>query len=117
MCALLAAGCGPDYGGLAIEIEGSSLAGDFVQARRMNLVLGHVVRVHARPRSLTSAVYEDAARFELSSADATIVRIFGDPQEWRWVIVARQTGVSCIEVLIDGKVEECVEVKIAAEAG
>lgn len=115
--ALMLAGCGADYGGLAIEIEGSTLAGDYVESRRMNLVLGHVVRVHARPRSLSAVVYEDSARFELSPADPTIVRTYRDPEEWRWVIVARGVGTSCIEVVIDGKVEECIEVNIGAEAG
>ena len=110
-------GCGPDYGGLAIEVEGVALAGDYVEARRVSLVLGHVVRVHARPRSLSSRVYEDASRFELVPSDPSIARAYRDPEDWRWVLVARDVGTTCIEVRIDDEKQECLEITIQAEAG
>ena len=115
--ALMLTACAPDYGGLAIEIEGVALAGDYVESRRINLVLGHVVRVHARPRSLTSKVYEDSGRFEMVSASPDIARVYRDPEDWRWVIVGRSDGETCIEVRIDGKREECLEIQVQAEAG
>ncbi len=114
---LASTACAPDYGGLAIEIEGVALAGDFVEPRRVSLVLGHVVRVHARPRSLTSNVYEDPGRFELAPADPEIARIYRDPEDWRWVLVARAVGTTCIEVQIDNRKQECVEFTVQAEAG
>lgn len=113
----LAVGCAPDYGGLAVEIEGVSLAGDYVDARRVNLVVGHVVRIHARPRSLTSKSYENPDRFELAPANPDILRTYRDAEDWRWVLVARATGTTCVEVRIDGREEECIEVSIQAEAG
>jgi len=109
--------CAPDYGGLAIEVEGVALAGDYVESRRINLVLGHAVRVHARPRSLTSKVYEDPSRFELVSVDPDIARTYRDPEDWRWVLVARSTGITCIEVRIDNAKQECIEFTVKAEAG
>ena len=115
--ALLLTACAPDYGGLAIEIEGVALAGDYVESRRVNLVLGHVVRVHARPRSLTSQVYENPARFELVSAAPEVARVYRDAEDWRWVLVGRQQGDTCIEVRIDGKEQECLEIRVQAEAG
>jgi hypothetical protein len=114
---LALAGCGPDYGGLAIEVEGVALPGDVVDSHRVSLVLGHVVRVHARPRSLTSQVYEDPNRFDLASADEDIGRVYRDADNWRWVIVARSVGTTCVEVRIDGRKEECVELTVEAEAG
>ncbi len=117
LLALLLGGCGPDYGGLAIEVEGVALAGDFVESRRINLVLGHAVRVHARPRSLTSQVYEDPTRFDLISADTDIARTYRDPEDWRWVLVARSVGITCIEVRVDNAKQECVELTVQAEAG
>lgn len=115
--ALALPGCAPDYGGLAIEIEGAALAGDYVEPKRLSLVLGHVVRVHARPRSLTSKVFEDPNRFELVSADPEIARTYRDPEDWRWVLVARSVGTTCIEVLVDNITQECVEITIQTEAG
>lgn len=115
--ALMLTACAPDYGGLAIEIEGVALAGDYVESRRINLVLGHVIRVHARPRSLTSQVYEDPGRFELLSASPDVARVYRDPEDWRWVLVGRGGGNTCIEVRIDGKREECLEIRVQAEAG
>ncbi|MCR9162800.1 MAG: hypothetical protein ACE37F_02465 [Nannocystaceae bacterium] len=117
LLALCLAACGPDYGGLAIEVEGAALPGDAVEPRRVSLVLGHVVRVHARPRSLSAQVYEDPKRFDLASADETIGRVYRDAEDWRWVIVARSVGTTCLEVLIDGRREECVELEVEAEAG
>lgn len=115
--ALSLTGCAPDYGGLAIEVDGATLAGDFVEPRRINLVLGHVVRVHARPRSLSSQVYEDPSRFELGSADLDIARTYRDPEDWRWVLVARSVGVTCIEVRVDDAKQECIELSVEADAG
>ncbi len=115
--ALMLTACAPDYGGLAIEIEGVALAGDYVESRRINLVLGHVIRVHARPRSLTSQVYEDPGRFELATAAPDLVRVYRDAEDWRWVLVGRGSGNTCIEVRIDGKREECLEIRVQAEAG
>ncbi len=115
--ALLLTACAPDYGGLALEIEGVALAGDYVESRRVNLVLGHVVRVHARPRSLTSKVYEDPTRFEMVSAAPEIARVYRDAEDWRWVLVGRSVGETCIEVRIDGNREECLEIQVQAEAG
>lgn len=115
--ALMLTACAPDYGGLAIEIEGVALAGDYVESRRINLVLGHVVRVHARPRSLTSQVYEDPGRFEMVSASPEVARVYRDAEDWRWVLVGRADGNTCIEVRIDGKQEECLEIRVQAEAG
>lgn len=115
--ALMLTACAPDYGGLAIEIEGVALAGDHVESRQINLVLGHVVRVHARPRSLTSKVYEDPARFELGSASPDVARVYRDREDWRWVLVGRGVGNTCIEVRIDGKRAECLEIRVRAEAG
>ncbi len=113
LAALLVAGCSPDYGGLAIEAEGTLLSGTTVSSRRLNIVLGHALRVHARPRSLTSQVYENSSRVELRSAEDSIVRVFRDPEQWRWVFVGRAAGTTCIEVLIDGDVEECIEVVVS----
>jgi hypothetical protein len=115
--ALLLTACAPDYGGLALEIEGVALAGDYVESRRVQLGLGHVVRVHARPRSLTSKVYEDPARFEMVSAAPEIARVYRDAEDWRWVLVGRSVGETCIEVRIDGNREECLEIQVQAEAG
>lgn len=115
--ALMLTACAPDYGGLAIEIEGVALAGNYVESRKINLVLGHVVRVHARPRSLTSQVYEDPGRFELVSASRDVARVYRDAEDWRWVLVGRADGTTCIEVRIDGKKEECLEIRVQAEAG
>jgi len=115
--ALMLTACAPDYGGLAIEIEGVALSGDYVESRGINLVLGHVIRVHARPRSLTSQVYEDPGRFELGSASPEVARVYRDPEDWRWVLVGRSSGDTCIEVRIDGKREECLEIRVQAEAG
>ena len=109
--------CAPDYGGLAIEVEGVALAGDYVESHRVSLVLGHVVRVHARPRSLSSQVYEAPSRFELVSSDPDIARTYRDPDDWRWVLVARDVGTTCIEVRIDNEKQECVEITVQAEAG
>ena len=117
LLAFVLSACGPDYGGLAIEVEGVALPGDVVDSRRVGLVLGHVVRVHARPRSLSSQVYEDPNRFDLASADEDIGRVYRDAEDWRWVIVARSVGTTCIEVRIDGRKEECVELTVEAEAG
>ncbi|MEM6292450.1 MAG: hypothetical protein AAGA54_14340 [Myxococcota bacterium] len=113
LAAVLLGGCSPDYGGLAIEAEGTLLSGTTVSSRRLNIVLGHALRVHARPRSLTSQVYEDASRVELVSAEDSIVRVYRDQEDWRWVFVGRGVGTTCIEVLIDGSVEECVEVVVS----
>ena len=110
-------GCAPDYGGLAMEVEGVALAGDFVEPHRISLVLGHVVRVHARPRSLSSQVYEAPSRFELVASDPDIARTYRDPEDWRWVLVARDVGTTCIEVRIDDAKQDCVEITVQAEAG
>lgn len=114
---LLLGACGPDYGGLAVEVEGTTLPGNYVEPHRMSLVVGHVVRVHVRPRSLSSRSYESPSRFELSSADPDVARVYRDPEDWRWVLVGRSVGTTCVEVFIDGRKEDCVELVVQMEAG
>lgn len=113
---LMVTACKADYGGLAIEVDGSALPGDDIESTRLRIVRGHAVRVHARPRSLSAETYDDSRRVQLHAASDDVARVYRDPDVWRWVIVGRAVGQTCIEVIIDGAVEECIEITVRAEA-
>ncbi len=113
----LLGGCGPDYGGLEVQPEGTVLPGDSADSSQFRIAVGHALRFHARPRSHSSASFEDAHAVELRPANPDLARVFRDPDDWHWVVVGRAFGRTCVEVVVGGKVEACIDAFIRSETG
>jgi hypothetical protein len=104
--------CSTDYAGLEILADDELEPGTVIDLRRVQLPEGRAIRVHARPRSSTARVFDDPEELLLRAENPEVLRIFGDPEDWRWVLVGRAAGRTCIEVVLGGVVEDCIEARV-----
>gem|GEM_PF-2015591 len=113
---LACSGCA-DYSGLAFEADGPVPEGAALEADRIVLQTGATLRILARPKSRTSVVYEDPAALELFPVEPDIVSAFPDAVDpWRWILVARASGETCLEVVVEESLEDCLPVFVGGAA-
>lgn len=113
LTAVATTGCSSQYADLEVRIEGAAPDGSVVRHDQVRLEEGVALRVHARPRSASPQEYEEPDAVELRGLDAEILQAFRDAEEdWRWVLVARGAGETCLEVIVEGVVEDCIPAKV-----
>jgi hypothetical protein len=113
--ALLASACGPDYAGLEIEIEADLSGGGVVTDDGIELALGSAVTIRARPRSRNHAAFDEPNEAELRSSHDGVMRVYATEESWRWILTARDEGQACLEVVLDGIVEDCIETRVVGQ--
>ena len=102
-------GCGSQYADLEVRIEGAAPSGSVVRFDQVRMEEGVALRVHARPRSGTPQEFEDPDAVDLRAMDPEVLQAFRDAEDdWRWVLVARGAGETCLEVIVEGVVEDCI---------
>ena len=105
------------YGGLAWEPDGPVPDGAALESDRIVLPVGSTLRIFARLESRTSVVYEDPEALELVAVDPEIVSVLPDAVEpWRWVLIGRARGDSCLDIVDDGEPEDCLPVSAVGVA-
>ena len=109
---LVGTACSTDYAGLEIVADDELGPGTVVDLRRVQIPEGRAIRVHARPRSSTARTFDDPEELLLRAENPDILRVFSDPEDWRWVLVGRATGPTCIEVVLGGVVEDCIVARV-----
>lgn len=106
-----------DYGGLAWDADGPVPDGAALEPDRIVLPVGTTLRIVARPKSRTSVAYDDPEGLELVAVDPEIVSVLPDAVEpWRWVLIGRARGDSCLDIVVDGELEDCLPVSTVGVA-
>jgi len=113
---LLLVGCAPDYAGFEVESVGPPEDGVSIANDRFGLRVGLVAFIYGRPRSSTAQLFESSDSVALVSRNDGVVQVLPHTEEWKWILVGRSGGTTCIEVRIDGYSEECIET-IVREGG
>ena len=113
LAALMLMACVRDekYDGLSFDIQSSPPVPVSVEGDRIELVAGIAVKVEVRPRSAGRS-YSRNDQVSLRADDDSIFEVYGaeDPREF--VLVGLREGESCLEVRINGRMEDCIEVRV-----
>ena len=108
-------GCAPDYAGLEVDVE-SDLSGEGrVSDGEIQLTLGNAVLIRARPRSANHLAFDEPNEAELRTVHDDVLRVYPTEQDWRWILVARGEGRTCLEVVIAGIPQDCIESRVVGQ--
>jgi hypothetical protein len=99
------------YDGLSFDVQSSPPVPVSVESDRIELIVGIAVKIEVSPRSAGRS-YSSRDQVDLRADDSDLFEVYGaeDPREF--VLVGLREGESCLEVNINGRMEECIEVRI-----
>jgi hypothetical protein len=99
------------YDGLSFDVQSSPPVPVSVESDRIELIVGIAVKIEVSPRSAGRS-YSSRDQVDLRADDNDLFEVYGaeDPREF--VLVGLREGESCLEVNINGRMEECIEVRI-----
>jgi len=111
---LLSLGCGddgPSYAGVEFDVISAPPLPVMIGSEALTLVAGLAVKVSATPLS-SGHEYPKKTRLALRSADPSLLAVFASEARSDFVLVGLREGTTCLEVRIDGEVEECVPTSV-----
>jgi hypothetical protein len=116
LCALAAltlAACLRDekYDGLSFDVQSSPPVPVSVESDRIELIVGIAVKIEVSPRSAGRS-YSSRDQVELRADDSDLFEVYGAEESREFVLVGLREGESCLEVNINGRMEECIEVRV-----
>jgi hypothetical protein len=112
---LLATACVDDhpiYDGVAFEVESAPPSPVSVESDRIELVVGVAVRVYAEPISRSDVEYRNRDAFSLRSEDPDILEVYNTDDERTFVLVGVAEGRTCLEVRVNRRERECIDVRV-----
>lgn len=112
--ALVAAACQPSYDTVRLTVESTPPAPVVVRGNRVEIPAGTAVVVHADLRSETREDFPGNGELELFSADTAVFDVYPRPDPEEFVIVGIAPGEACMDVVVDGRLEDCIEVTVNA---
>ncbi len=113
---LIGLGCQPAYDTISLSVESNPPATVTVRGGRVELPAGLAVVVHADLRSQTREDYPGDGELELFSSDASVFEVYPRPSDQQFVIIGIEPGEACMDVVVDGNLEDCVEVTVTVPA-
>ena len=112
-CTLYALACVPDekYDGLSFDVQSAPPVPVSVESDRIELVSGIAVKVKVKPES-DGRSYSSKDLVTLRAEDDTTFEVYGSEDPREFVLVGLREGSSCLEVRINRREEECIEVRV-----
>ena len=115
---LMAVGCAEtapaaEFGNLQLTANNTPPGQISLQADRITLAEGAALSVTAEVESRTSEPYSVSTELDLRTSDSTVFQVYPSGGV-SFVLVGISEGESCLEVVVDGSVESCVDVVIQA---
>lgn len=108
--------CQPSYDTISLSSESNPPAPATVRGNRVELPAGTAVVVNAQLRSETRESYPGSGELELFSSDKNVFEVYPRPDDEEFVIVGIAPGEACMDVVVDGRLEDCVEVTVSVPA-
>lgn len=99
------------YDGLSFRVQSSPPVPVSVEGDRIELVAGIAVKVEVQPRS-SGRSYSSSDRVSLRADDSAIFEVYGAEDLNEFVLVGLREGESCLEVRVNRRMEECIEVRV-----
>lgn len=113
LAALVLMACVRDekYDGLSFDVQSSPPVPVSVEGDRIELVAGIAVKIEVKPRSAGRS-YSSNDEVNLRADDSAIFEVYGAEDAREFVLVGLREGESCLEVRINRRMEECIEVRV-----
>ena len=108
----LLAGCAPDFGHVELEPLSTPPVPVSVRGSRVELPAGVAVAVKAELFSESARPYDDTNSLDLLSQDRVIFTTYPRAEPYEFVLVGVNPGETCMDVVIDGDAEGCVDVVV-----
>lgn len=105
-------GCQPSYDTISLSTESTPPAPVVVRGNRVELPAGVAIVVSADLQSETREDFPGNGELELFSSDKAVFEVYPRPRDEEFVIVGIAPGQACIDVVVDGRLEDCVEVSV-----
>lgn len=112
--AIAASACQPSYDTVTLTAESNPPAAASVRGNRVELAAGTAIVVHAKLRSQNETSFPGDGEFELYSADTSILKVYPRWNDEEFVLVGIAPGEVCIDVVVDGKLEDCIQTIVTA---
>jgi hypothetical protein len=108
------AGCQPEYGSVRFERnETDGSAHDVVlRSGYIELPAGLAIVVNATPVSSNAEPYDSDDRIDFYSQNTDVFDVFAGPSRRQFVFVGVAAGSTCVQVILDGREEECIDVTV-----
>lgn len=105
-------GCMPNYSSIEIDTVSTPPASTTVRDHFIEIPAGVAVVIRAEPLSNNHREYKGGTSLDLFSSDRTIFSTFPRPSSSEFVIVGLEPGRACLEVVVEGDQEDCIDVTV-----
>jgi hypothetical protein len=109
---LLGCAQGPEYAGLAFDVESAPPVLVNIQSDHITLVAGVAVQISVAPLS-SEEDFDDDVRVALRGANPSLLEVFAGKGDREFVLVAVAAGDTCLNVALNRKDQECIPVHIS----
>lgn len=106
----LLVGCAPDFSHVELEPLSTPPVPVSVRGAEIELPAGVAVVVRAELFSDSARPYDENHSLDLLSADRVVFTTYQREDDREFVLVGVNPGETCMEVVINGHVEDCVPV-------
>ena len=106
--------CSPDYQTVRLSAVSNPPAAVEIRGNRMDIPAGIAVVIRAELVSSTNEEYPGNGELELYTSDASIFDVYPRPGNEEFVVIGIAPGTACMDVVVDGPLEDCVEVTVGA---
>lgn len=109
------AACLPDYGAIEVEVGSSPPVPVSIHSRDFQVPVGISVLINVTPISDNNNEYVETDTVDLTSQDRTILNVEPGPEERSFVLAGVGVGSTCVEVVINGSVEDCIPAEVLSQ--
>ncbi len=112
---VLATACADDrliYAGCKFDLQSAPPSTASFEPDRIQIVAGEAVKVRVMPRSSGELRYTRGDLLSMRPESENILAVYSTEQEREFVFVANEPGQSCVEVVINRRREECIDVHV-----
>jgi uncharacterized protein YggU (UPF0235/DUF167 family) len=99
------------YEGLSFDVQSAPPVPVSVESDRIELVAGIAVKVRVKPES-DGRSYSSKDLVTLRADDSAIFEVYSAEDAREFVLVGLREGASCLEVRINRRAQECIELRV-----
>ncbi len=111
---LLASACSPRYVHTDLTLGSPAPVPVQLSPSQIKIPVGIAALVLAEPQSGNANLYDEYYEVELRSQDTAILDIYPGPNDREFVLVGVHAGTTCVEVVIQREVQECISTTVSA---
>lgn len=104
--------CGPKYQETDFTIRSTAPVPIVATPDLIELPAGIAVDVSVEPLSTNSYEYDDYYTVRLKSRDRGVFDVADGPTEREFVFLGIHAGTTCVEIIIEGELQECIDVTV-----